>query len=353
MATSPRSPRPARRGILAGGNFIVDHVKLTDVYPDQEMLANITCETATNGGGPYNLLIDLARMQVDAPLAAAALVGDDPDGERIIDDCHQHHIDTTLIRQNADAPTSYTDVMTVASTGRRTFFHRRGANALLDVDHFDFSKSSARVFHLAYLLLLDKLDKVNADGSTGAAKVLAAARAEGMITCADAVSVDHHDAQRIIAAAALHVDHLLLNEVELERAVGQTMRHDGALDIEVLTAAAERLLESGVKQTVVVHFAEGAIAIDREGGRVQQHAVNLPQSKIVGAVGAGDAFAAGYLWGVHEGEPIATRLRWAVCTAAQSLLHATASMGVESLTTCCQLGETFGYRDPAARHLAN
>jgi sugar/nucleoside kinase (ribokinase family) len=72
--------------------------------------------------------------------------------------------------------------------------------------------------------------------------------------------------------------------------------------------------------------------------------VNLPQSKIAGAVGAGDAFAAGYLWGVHEGEPLATRLRWAVCVAAQSLSHATASMGVESLATCCQLSKTHGYR---------
>ena len=334
-----------RRGILAGGNFIVDHVKLIDVYPAQEMLANINHETATNGGGPYNLLIDLARMQVDAPLAAAALVGDDPDGRRIINDCRDHHIDTTLIRQTADAPTSYTDVMTVASTGRRTFFHRRGANALLNVDHFDFTRSSARVFHLAYLLLLDRLDQVQPDGSTGAAAVLAAAREQGMITCADAVSVDHHDAGRIIAAAARHVDHLLLNEVELERAVGRTMRRDGVLDVDAVTRAAEQLIEVGVRQTVVVHFAEGAIAVDRNGGRVEQQAVKLPPSKIVGAVGAGDAFAAGYLWGVHENEPLDTRLRWAVCVAAQSLSHATASMGVESLSACCRLGDTCGYRD--------
>lgn len=34
-----------------------------------------------------------------------------------------------------------TDVMTVESTGERTFFHHRGANAELGSEHFDFSKS--------------------------------------------------------------------------------------------------------------------------------------------------------------------------------------------------------------------
>ena len=51
----------------------------------------------------------------------------------ILDDCVTHKIDTKHLKATAEAPTSYTDVMTVESTGRRTFFHQRGANALLDV----------------------------------------------------------------------------------------------------------------------------------------------------------------------------------------------------------------------------
>ncbi|GIT38784.1 MAG: hypothetical protein Ct9H300mP7_7050 [Verrucomicrobiota bacterium] len=32
----------ARKGILAGGNWIIDQVKMIDVYPQREQLANIT-----------------------------------------------------------------------------------------------------------------------------------------------------------------------------------------------------------------------------------------------------------------------------------------------------------------------
>lgn len=34
-----------RSGILAGGNFIIDYVKMIDSYPQQDMLSNIISET--------------------------------------------------------------------------------------------------------------------------------------------------------------------------------------------------------------------------------------------------------------------------------------------------------------------
>ena len=106
----------------------------------------------------YNVLIDLARLQAPFPLSAVGLVGDDAAGEYIRRDCQAHGIDTRQLHVTQEAPTSYNDVMTVKSTGRRTFFLRRGANAFLDAEHFDFTQSNARIFHLGYLLLLDRLD---------------------------------------------------------------------------------------------------------------------------------------------------------------------------------------------------
>ena len=67
----------ARNGILAGGNWILDRTKIIDVYPAQDALANILAETSCNGGGAYNVLVDLARLQAPFPLAAVGLVGDD------------------------------------------------------------------------------------------------------------------------------------------------------------------------------------------------------------------------------------------------------------------------------------
>ena len=60
-------PPMARNGVLAGGNWIVDRPKIIDVYPTQDTLANILQETSSNGGSPYNLLLDLARLQAFPP----------------------------------------------------------------------------------------------------------------------------------------------------------------------------------------------------------------------------------------------------------------------------------------------
>ena len=44
-----------REGILAAGNWIVDHIKVVDTYPDQDALSFIYEHSKSNGGGPYNL----------------------------------------------------------------------------------------------------------------------------------------------------------------------------------------------------------------------------------------------------------------------------------------------------------
>lgn len=333
-----------RRGIAAGGNFIVDHVKIVDAYPAPEMLANITSQTSTNGGGPFNLLTDLSRMAVDVPLEAIGLIGDDALGDWIENDCRASGIDTVQLRRTSEAPTSYTDVMSVASTGQRTFFHQRGANALLGPDDFDFTTTSARVLHLAYLLLLDRLDALDSAGRSGASRVLESARAAGLVTCADLVSMEHSDTRSLVVSAAPHLDYVVLNEVEASRIVGSELRNDDGPLHEAIANAATHILDLGVAHEVTIHFAEGAIAANRTTGMHTVGSLRLPDGYIAGSVGAGDAFAAGYVWGVHESTDTATRLHWGVCVAAASLSHATASIGVVPFKECIELGGRFGYR---------
>ena len=76
-----------RSGILAAGNWIRDHVKTVDAWPQEDGLANILDQNTGNGGGPYNLLKDLSRMGAPFPLTAIGLVGDDSDGRAILEDC--------------------------------------------------------------------------------------------------------------------------------------------------------------------------------------------------------------------------------------------------------------------------
>jgi sugar/nucleoside kinase (ribokinase family) len=333
-----------RHGLLAGGNFIIDHVKLITAWPEQDMLADIRGETSSNGGGPYNVLKDLAAMRTGYSLEAVGLVGADANGDWILRDCREAGIHTTQLRQTEQAPTSYTDAMTVADTGRRTFFHQRGANALLGEADFDFSGTQARLFHLGYLMLLDEMDRLLPDGSTPASRVLAAARRAGLITSVDIVSTENPAFRAIADAALPHTDHLVINEVEAGKVAGIHLK-TVPVDVEAVKAAALALLERGVGRRVVIHFEAGAVAADRGGAITVQPSLKLPPGFITGATGAGDAFAAGYLHGVHEGFDTADCLRLAVCTAAACLTDPTPSGGLRTVADCLLLAEDHGFRD--------
>lgn len=335
-----------RSGILAGGNWIIDHVKTIDTYPAMEQLANIQGEYQGTGGAPYNVLLDLAKLGAEFPLSGAGLVGKDALGNQIIEDCAKHKIDTKYLRQTAEAPTSYTDVMTVAGSGKRTFFHRRGANALWDAKELDFNKIKARIFHLGYLLLLDKLDGIGKDGLTGAAKILAAAQAAGIKTCVDVVSEASDRFKAVVVPALKYCDYAIINEYEAGQVTGFKIRKDTGLDTVSLRHAAGAILQHGVKELVVIHFPEGCFARTRDGKDHWQPSLKVADKHIAGTAGAGDAFCAGVLLGLHEGWELQRSLLTGVCAAAASLSDPTCTGGMKPLAQVEALKKKFGVRPP-------
>jgi sugar/nucleoside kinase (ribokinase family) len=329
----------ARRGLLAGGNWIVDHVKMIDVWPSQDTLANITGQSDGNGGGPYNVTKNLAKLGCGFPLAGVGLIGRDADGETILRDCAAHKIDTAAIQQTTAAPTSYTDVMTVSSTGRRTFFHQHGANALLDLPHFDLAKASPRIFYLGYLCLLRTLDALDETGRTKASRLFEAARAAGMTTVGDLVSNETGDFAAIVNPSLPHLDFLFLNEYELARLAGASV---GKNPVQ-LESQAREVLQRGVHHAVIVHLPEGALCVAQNQPAILQPSVRMPASQIVGTAGAGDALSAGFLLGLHEGWDFQRCLEIGVCAAAASLRDATCSAAIESWQNCLALGHKMGF----------
>lgn len=337
----------SRHGLIAGGNWIIDQVKTIDVFPQPEQLANILSQTQGTGGAPYNVLIGLAKSEAPFPLSAAGLVGNDDFGRHILDDCRKHRIDTRFLQSTNKAATSYTDVMTERGHGRRTFFHYRGANSLWRGEQLDFRKTKARLFHLGYLLLLDALDEPDAKFGTKAGRLLAAAQEAGLKTCVDVVSEDSDRYRQVVTPALKYADYLILNEFEASRITGfKTRDANDALDTVALRHAAGALLQLGVRELVVIHFPEGGFARTRKGEDHWQSAVKLPDKAIVGTVGAGDAFAAGMLIGLHEEWDLARCLETAVCIAAACLSDPTTTGGIKSLSSSLALGKKHRFRPP-------
>ena len=337
----------SRRGLLAGGNWIIDQVKLVDVFPQREQLANIRSQYQGTGGAPYNVLVNLAKLGSEFPIYAAGLVGKDPLGQVILDDCRKYKIDLKSLRPTSDAATSYTDVMTEIGNGRRTFFHYRGANALWRGEDLDFTRIKAQIFHLGYLLLLDQLDEPDAKFGTKAARLLASAQESGMKTSVDVVSEDSDRFSKVVSPALKYVDYCILNEIEAGKTAGFKIRQpDGALDTVSLRHAAGALLQQGVRELVVIHFPEGSFARTRKGEDVWQPSLKLPEKVIAGTAGAGDAFCAGVLLGLHEGWDLARCLLTGVSVAAMSLFNPTCTGGMRPLGACLGLIKKFGFRPP-------
>ena len=331
-------------GILAGGNWIIDNVKIVDVYPKEDKLANILKESNSNGGAPYSVLKAISKMGFQFPLTGIGAIGDDERGDYILNECQKLNIDSSQIIKVQNSNTSYTDVMTVLGTGRRTFFHSRGANAHLDESYFSFSGHKSKIFHLGYLLLLDRLDAIGSDGLTGAAKVLRDAKQSGLITSADLVSEQSERFKTIIPLALQYVDILFVNEFEAGMLTDiEICDEEGECSIVNAYQAADAILNAGVQRWVIIHFPKGAIALNKSGEKLFQPSVKMPVEKIKGSVGAGDAFAAGVLAGVHEDWTMAKCLLLGVNVAAASLMDASSSESIVPWQECLKIGEDFGY----------
>jgi sugar/nucleoside kinase (ribokinase family) len=332
-----------RNGIASAGNWILDITKIIDVYPEQDTLANISEQSSNNGGAPYNVLKDLAKLEAPFPLYGIGLVGNDQTGKQIKKDCDDHSIDASQISYSSRAGTSYTDVMLVRDTGRRTFYHYRGANALFDLQHIDLQNLRARILHLGYLLLLDSLDEVKNTGRTNASVLLEEARALGFKTTVDIVSENRNRFKRIITPSLPYIDVLFCNEYEAGKLTDMDINTENP-DMDKVKEMIDRLLNLGVKEWVILHFSSGCVAGNTHGEFVYHGSVNMPEDTIIGATGAGDAFAAGTLYGYHEGWSMDKCLELGVSSAAMSLTQAGCSDGIGSKAQCLHMGQRYGYR---------
>ncbi|MGE5314456.1 MAG: carbohydrate kinase family protein [Acidobacteriota bacterium] len=326
-----------RKGIISGGNLIMDYVKIIDLLPQEGMLANIETIQACPGGAVHNCLVDLARFDAGIPLYAMGLVGTDETGRRIIDRLECEGIDTSMISVTDKAMTSYTDVMTVKSNGKRTFFHYRGANQFLDETYFERIDTNARIFHLGYLLLLDALDAPDMEFGTKAAKVLSLLKSKGYATSVDVVSEDSARYKDIILPSLKYVDYLTINEVEAERITGIDIRTKGVIDPGHLKSAAEAIMRCGVTRQLVIHFPEGALCMNAQGAYHYEPSIPMCPEDIKGTVGAGDAFCAGILYGVHENLSVKDMLLTAHASAHFNLKNPTSTGGAVSMKTIREL----------------
>lgn len=319
-----------RKGIMLAGNILTDTVKMIPAYPEKGMLVTISDIKMGVGGSVPNSGMDLAIMDPTLPVFAVGKIGADGNGEYVKNRMAEVGMDVSQVKTSAKG-TSLSDVMTVEGTGERTFFHYRGANADFDITDVDVQGITAKFFHLAYLLLLDKFEEADAVYGNKAAKLLHDVQEMGIKTSIDVVSESTGKFAEVVVPTLKYCNYVIMNEIEACQVSGNTARDgEGKLVEAEVWSAMEFLLSRGVQDCVIVHAPEKGFILRADGSRTSVPSLKLPKGYIKGSVGAGDAFCAGCLYGLYNGYTDEDTLKFSAAAAACNLAEADSVSGMKT-----------------------
>jgi sugar/nucleoside kinase (ribokinase family) len=329
-----------RSGIVLAGTIVLDIVHLIDGWPEEEQVAFIRDTIEAPGGPPHNAAAGLVKLGADFPVTMICVVGDDAAGDTFLRIAKDLGLDTSHVRRVTGHSTDVTHVMTSKATGRRTFFFHPGANGTIMAEHMLPPDDKGKIFYLGSPGISSSMD-----ASDGWRKAFSAARARGYKTCMELCPVPA-DLQRTQTLPCLPLlDYFIINDSEAEILTDLPVTANNHFNIALAFTAAQKLLDLGVNDLVSIHHPEGAVAIRKSGEHSYAPSVNVPQHEIVGTVGAGDAFYAGMLFGIHEEWSLERCLALGNASAATSLYSATTSASIRPWAECLKYAKAKGLRN--------
>ena len=314
-----------RSGIAVAGTLLVDRIYSIDRYPEAGELTKIGGIDLSIGGCVPNVSVDIKRIADDIPVFAVGSVGDDAEADYLFEKLASEGIDTSGLKRSG-TKTSFTDVMSIVG-GQRTFFTYPGASAQFGEEDIDLESLNAKMLHLGYFLLLDRID--SGDG----VRILKKAKEKGITTSIDLVT-ENSDRYSLVIPALEYTDNLIINEAEAGKLTDIEPTNDN------LKAICERLMELGVKQRVIIHKPELSICLSH-GGFSALPSYELPEDFIKGTTGAGDAFCAGALVKIYRGADDLEILDFASTAAVAALSSPDATSGVTSEAKAVELCKKF------------
>jgi sugar/nucleoside kinase (ribokinase family) len=334
-----------RRGVLSAGTFCVDFNKSIARWPEEDTSNEVLAIDRQGGGSGFNMAIDLKRLDPGLPVQAMGVVGDDDLGRFLFQTCDAHGVDRAGLRALEGRATMSVDAFSVAANGRRTHFYHQGVAAEMTPESFDFSSTRAKILHLGLPGAHKAMDGPWRGAANGWVAALRKARAAGLRANLELMTTRADRLAELGRPCLPHLDWLIVNDYEIGALAGrETRRADGSTDAAEVARAIDEVLALGSMRWAAAHFPRGAIVAGRDGSRLSLGSVALPADAIVGANGAGDAFAAGMLYGLHEQWPIAKCLELAHACAAASMRAVSTTAGVATVAECLALSKRWGFR---------
>ncbi len=278
--------------VIGLGALNIDNIyKVERILEDGE--AVVKEMAAFPGGSAANTIYGLAKLGVNTGFIGA--IGDDAEGKTLLRDFKKVGVDTSQIKMKRKAKTG--SVLCLSTTTERSLYVLPGANNLLDIKDIDLNYiNRARMLHLAsfaddrqfkmLLRLIDRLDspiKVSfAPGTLFAGKGLKAL---------------------IPLLARTYV--LFINRDEIKELTGKDVIAGAEICLEKGCQIVVATLGKGTRLKIGRGSAQKTVtAIAYIRGAEGAYAIEPPKDApaMASTIGAGDAFATGFLYGFLNGK---------------------------------------------------
>ena len=301
-----------KHGCPKGNMRLVDETVMAALY------TSMGPAIETSGGSVANTMAGIASLGGRA--AFIGKVADDEFGRIFTHDIRASGVAFDSRPATGGLPTSRSLIL-VTPDGERTMNTFLGVSTDLGAQELDAEKiaGSAIVYLEGYLF--DRPEGMDAFRQAAAIAVKANRRVA--LSLSDAFCVDRHrDAFRTFVKSS--VDILFANESEIT-SLYQTTSFDTAADLVRADTKLAALTRSGVGSVIV---SDGQLL----------HIPVKSVAKVVDTTGAGDLYAAGFLFGISQGKDLATAGRLGSLAAAEIISH----MGARPATKLSELAKTAG-----------
>jgi adenosine kinase len=286
----------SRHGMTKGGMALIDETRAASIYRDMGPA------TEMSGGSAANTIVGIASFG-----ARAAYVGKVKDDQ--IGKLYTHDIRAAGVafdtRPASDGPATGCSYILVTDDGERTMNTYLGAaQELMPSDIHAAEIAAAKIVYLEGYLW----DPASAKQAfVKAATIAHGAGREVALTLSDSFCVDRYRDEFLDLMRKGTVDLVFANEAELH-SLYQTSDFDTAL----------KELRKDAKLGVVTRSEKGCVVASKDG------VVAVPAfaiDRLVDTTGAGDLFAAGFLFGLVRGAGVEAAGRLGALAAAEVIQH--------------------------------
>lgn len=264
------------------------------------------------GGDALNEAVILS--QLGAKVELISKVGNDEAGKRVLDFLQEKQVDVTKVKTEAGLDTGI-NIVLVTPEGERMFLTNPNGSLrkLSEADVMEKLDSVADIVCMASMFVSPLLD------ISAMERIFQRIKSKpGRILVADMTTAKNGESLADIACLLKYIDYLIPNETEAARVTGETDVYRNA----------ELFVEHGASCVVIKRGKKGCLI------RTKDTQIEIPayaNAKLVDTTGAGDSFAAGFLWGLKKGMPLEECGRFGCAVASCTVETLGANTAIDSV----------------------